>query len=1100
MSMKKYLALLLAFVMVFSLAVPAFAAEEATETVVEPYAVPADVAGKAVILHSNDVHGAIEGYAKMGTLKAMFEAAGADVIVVDAGDYIQGETYVSVSQGESAVELMNMAGYQLSALGNHEFDYGYDNMKALEEKASFEILAANIVNEKGEPLFGTTKILEAGGHAIGFFGLDTPETATKAHPAKIQGVKFLGGEDLYECATLNVGFLKEDGADIIVCLGHLGIDDETAANGNRSIDMLGKVSGIDVLIDGHSHSTEVEIAEKTNADRTVNGAVVTSTGTKFENIGVVIIDKDGNITTECVATDAIPVAEEDPIAVRAAAIKAEIEAEYGKAFAKSEVLLNGDRAPGNRTEETNMGDLITDAMLWFATKEDLGVATENVVAITNGGGIRAAIAAGDISKNDVNKVLPFGNTVAVDYVSGSVLLEVLEASTFCTPTAVGGFPHVSGLTFTLDTTKAYDAGENYPDTTYAAPNSINRVTITSVNGKEFDPEATYAVVTNDFLAAGGDTYYALSVSEKITDTGVPLDEVLMQYITDVLGGVVGEKYAAPAGRITILKDVLADYADLDASAWYAEAVREVINAGLMKGTGNGFEPYGTVTRATVFQSLYNLEGKPAVNNKKATFPDARGTWYEDAARWAEDVGLTNGDGTGNFAGDREATRAEIVTIYARYAEMKVGHELDTDTNILSYTDAETIGEWAIPAFQWACGKQIIQGTDNLLLPGKTASRVELAQIVANFLDVANDYNNASPSGEALPLTKAVSISKYGNVTTDLTIADLTEAGYEVGDILSVQLSHQAEALAIPYGTGYSNVDQGSNVALADGDYLAIAINRGDFATTYGLATKGEDNTWILADVTLSIAMGEKGGYLEELMMREVDSKRTNNREDYASDEVFANFRNITAGNIAAGRLYRTSSPVNPELGRNTYADELLQEAGVKYVVNLADCRKSVKLYEGYDQTYYATLTDDTVHLNMTVDMYSEESLGDLKVGLTLLADKPGPFAFHCTEGKDRAGYFAMLVEALMGASTQEIVEDYMVSFENYYFVEKGSEQWNKIAESNIKKDLCKLAGVTAEELDQVDWAEAAEKYVTEMIGLTTQQVEAIRTNLSTPVA
>lgn len=552
---KKLLSLALALVMSVSLAAPAMAAEEA-EVPAAPYTVPADAAGSVVILHSNDVHGAVEGYAKMAALKAMYEAAGAEVIVVDAGDYMQGETSVSVSQGATAVELMDMVGYSLSTLGNHEFDYGYENIKTQIANAGFTVLCANIVDDTYTPVFTPNAVVETkSGVKVGFFGLDTPETASKAHPAKIKGLTFLGGEQLYAMAAYQVETLKAAGADVIVCLGHLGIDDETAATANRSIDMLAKVGGIDVMIDGHSHSTEDQIAEKTNAERTVNGAVVTSTGTKFANIGVVTIQDGKVVSADCVDAGAIPVSDDDPVLARAKAIEAEIEAQYGAPFATSEVELNGDKAPGNRTQETNNGDLITDAMLWYATKEDLGVPTENVVAITNGGGIRAAIAAGDVSKNDVNTVLPFGNTVAVDYVSGAVLLEALEASTFCTPEAIGGFPQVSGINFTIDTTKAFDQGEQYGGTTYFAPKTINRVTINSINGNAFDPSATYAVVTNDFVAAGGDTYYALSVSDRITDTGVPLDEAVMMYITDVLGGVIpAATYGAPQGRITVLTD------------------------------------------------------------------------------------------------------------------------------------------------------------------------------------------------------------------------------------------------------------------------------------------------------------------------------------------------------------------------------------------------------------------------------------------------------------------------------------------------------------------------------------------------------------------
>ncbi|MCI8651578.1 MAG: alpha/beta fold hydrolase [Oscillospiraceae bacterium] len=346
-------------------------------------------------------------------------------------------------------------------------------------------------------------------------------------------------------------------------------------------------------------------------------------------------------------------------------------------------------------------------------------------------------------------------------------------------------------------------------------------------------------------------------------------------------------------------------------------------------------------------------------------------------------------------------------------------------------------------------------------------------------------------------TSAAAISKYGNVGTSLSMDILAGAGYEVGDILTVEITGQ-EPITLPLGTGYSNVDQGSPLALADtsNNTLALAINRGDFATTYGLGAKGEDGVYAITDnVTITVSMAEKGGYLAEMEIRELDSKRTNAREDYASDDVFANFRAITLGDIAEGRLYRTSSPVNPELGRNAYADGFLKEAGVKTVVNLADSQEAMEGYEGYAESYYATL--NVVPLNMGVDMYSDDAKASLKAGFQFMIANEGPYAFHCTEGKDRAGYFAMVLEALMGAGVEEITEDYMLSFENYYHVEKGSEQWTKIAESNIEKDLLKLTGAEdADALAKADLQKAAETYLTETIGLTAAEVTALKDALS----
>ena len=347
--------------------------------------------------------------------------------------------------------------------------------------------------------------------------------------------------------------------------------------------------------------------------------------------------------------------------------------------------------------------------------------------------------------------------------------------------------------------------------------------------------------------------------------------------------------------------------------------------------------------------------------------------------------------------------------------------------------------------------------------------------------------------------RAVAASKYGNISTDITLNTVLGAGFEVGDILTVNITGLDEALSLPYGTGYSNVDQGSPLALNDASAgtLAMAINRGDFATTYGLGVKDAETATYTMDAakTLALSMGEKGGYLEEMEIRELDSKRTNVREDYASDEVFANFRAVTLGDIAEGRLYRTSSPVNPELGRNTYADAFLKEAGVKTVVNLADSKETMEGYEGYAESCYATL--NVIPLNMGVDMYSADAIANLKAALQYMLANEGPYAFHCTEGKDRAGYFAMVLEALMGADLGEIVEDYMLSFENYYHVEYHSEQWTRIAQSNIIKDLMKLTGAETEEaLAKADLVKAAETYLEKTIGLTAAEIQGLKDALS----
>ncbi|MBQ5364838.1 MAG: metallophosphoesterase, partial [Spirochaetales bacterium] len=196
-----------------------------------------DLAGKTVILHSNDVHGAIDGYAKMKATRDLFEARDATVIVVDAGDYIRGDAYVNIPKGESAVALMNAAGYNLSTLGNHEFDFGYEHLVNLMKDAKFSVICGDVFDDSGNPLFpGYAVYTTEFGTKIGFFGLTTPETLTKVNPALIKGVNFIQREELYDLAQKYIDLLKkEKGCDLVICIGHLGIDQESA--GNRSIDV-----------------------------------------------------------------------------------------------------------------------------------------------------------------------------------------------------------------------------------------------------------------------------------------------------------------------------------------------------------------------------------------------------------------------------------------------------------------------------------------------------------------------------------------------------------------------------------------------------------------------------------------------------------------------------------------------------------------------------------------------------------------------------------------------------------------------------------------------------------------------------------------------
>ncbi|MBQ6207673.1 MAG: 5'-nucleotidase C-terminal domain-containing protein, partial [Oscillospiraceae bacterium] len=555
-----------------------------------------DYAGKTVILHSNDVHGEIMGYAYIAALRTEYESKGANVILADAGDFSQGDVAVSHSKGADAVAMMNAAGYDVATLGNHEFDYGYEQLKQNLEAAKFAVICADIF-EGGALVWNPSWTYEKGGLKIGFFGLDTPDTRTQANPAMTRGLTFLDQEEIYERAKEQVSALRGDGADIVIALTHLGVNEGSESN---SVDLFRHTEGIDLIIDGHSH-TVMTAGE--------NGEPVQSTGTKFAYIGVVVIDnekkaiedryliptkvtqtvtKDGKETEEIVSE----LAKDEAVAAKAREIIDRVDAEYNVKFAESEIFLVGDDdARSVRSQETNLGDLITDAIVWKVLKENadvlsaddgnggtLSVDHNHVVGITNGGGIRVSLNAGDLTRKDLNTVLPFGNTVAVVFVSGAELLEALEASTYSAPEPLGGYPQTFGIEFTLDTAKPYDRGENY-SSSYYKPKTIQRVSITKINGEPFDPSAIYAVVTNNFLAAGGDTYYSFKDARAQFDTGIPMDEAVMEYVDVNLNNVVSvEPYGEPRGDQTILPRYAVAVADGSGAGEYAKGAYVTITA------------------------------------------------------------------------------------------------------------------------------------------------------------------------------------------------------------------------------------------------------------------------------------------------------------------------------------------------------------------------------------------------------------------------------------------------------------------------------------------------------------------------------------------
>jgi len=351
----------------------------------------------------------------------------------------------------------------------------------------------------------------------------------------------------------------------------------------------------------------------------------------------------------------------------------------------------------------------------------------------------------------------------------------------------------------------------------------------------------------------------------------------------------------------------------------------------------------------------------------------------------------------------------------------------------------------------------------------------------------------------------IDIQKYGNLMLSLPGSELLARGFAYGDIVNVTINGQVYEM--PIGSNFSDVDQGSMICRVvikedlGEDYIVLAINMGDFATTAGIATKEKIeadpgfvwhyNEGVAEPVAVAIEMKEPGGYYDQWVMHQL--VRSENREDYPglTDAEFANFRAVEMGDIAPGRLYRSSSPVNPEINRSAYADEAAKAAGVKTFINLADNEETLLGYEGFHDSYYSQ--QNRIALNLGVDFAAEDFRAGLAKGLRFIGTQEGPYLVHCNEGKDRAGFVSAILECLMGAAEEEIVADYMVTFYNYYGVEPGTEQYEIVANSNIRKSLCTAFGLAS--LEGADLRLCAEAYLAG-IGLTQAEINSLRANLA----
>jgi 2',3'-cyclic-nucleotide 2'-phosphodiesterase (5'-nucleotidase family) len=458
-----------------------------------------------VILHTNDTHSRIKagkydgmGFAAIATKVNEIKEANENVLLFDAGDAFHGQVISQLNEGESVVRVMNTMKYDGMVAGNHDFNYGQERLVELNQLTDFPIIASNVSKSDGSSLLPKSRIIYKDGLKIGVFGLATPETLYKTHPKNVEGLDFLSPAIV---AQQMVNELKEK-TDMIILLSHLGVDESTLPEYTSEY-VAQTVDGIDLIIDGHSHTTLPE-------GMMVNNTLIVQAGEYDKNLGIVNFTIEDKVITSKTAElftkeEAESVEDNIDILNAVADIEEANQEITSVVVATSDQELNGERE-FVRTGQTNLGNLITKAMI-EATGAD--------IALTNGGGIRASINPGEVTKGDVITVLPFGNYVIKQEITGEDILAAMEHGLSAYPEAQGFFPHIAGMEVKFDASE--EAG--------------NRVTEIMINGELLDESKTYTLATNDFLAAGGDNYTMFSDLKTITEYG-GLDEILIEWMSE----------------------------------------------------------------------------------------------------------------------------------------------------------------------------------------------------------------------------------------------------------------------------------------------------------------------------------------------------------------------------------------------------------------------------------------------------------------------------------------------------------------------------------------------------------------------------------------
>lgn len=495
-----------------------------------------------VVLYTNDVHCGIDdylGYKSLAAVKSALELQGKHVVLVDAGDAVQGDTIGTLSKGSYIIDIMNELKYDVAIPGNHEFDYGMDQFNANVKAADFPYVSCNFVDADGKCVLEPYHMMNVAGVKLAFVGISTPKTLTSSAPKYFQndsGEYIYGflqdetGEKLYSAVQAAVDDARAEGAEFVIALAHLGIGLDCSPW--TSSEVIENTTGIDVVLDGHSHT---ELEKELVKNKSGDSVILSSTETKLKYIGCLTISDDGKLDTKLISDNGL------------VELISGIESEYKDlvdkvvAYAGADLAIT-DPATGERMirqNETNLGDLCADAYRAMSGAD---------IALVNGGGIRADIATGDITYGDIIAVHPFGNSLCVVEATGQQILDALEMGVSELPAESGGFLQVSGLSYIInlnvDSTVKLDA-----EGLFASVDGDRRVSNVMVGEEPLDPAKTYTVASHDYMLHNCGDGYSMFKDDVFVQDCVMLDnQVLINYIVDVLGGDVTEGYTEPYGQ------------------------------------------------------------------------------------------------------------------------------------------------------------------------------------------------------------------------------------------------------------------------------------------------------------------------------------------------------------------------------------------------------------------------------------------------------------------------------------------------------------------------------------------------------------------------